>query len=895
MDQLNRLFDAGIDAVGMYAQATGRSSADVQNDLSYGRISAEEFIDVVSNAMETGAGGVQKIAGAAKEAGTSWQGTMDNMKAACTRGVLGIINAIDDGLKSIDLPTLREMIAGFGSFLESTLGKTGNVIKGLFQEWGAYIRPILSYFKAAFSQIPNAIAPAISAIKDFIGEILKSLSSGALKEDVQALCGTFISLGSVLSKLVKTALPVFSKALKLIGGNLTWIIPLVTAAVAGFKAWSILQTAAKRIQTMTKAISAATAAAKAATAATKLQIIGIGSVTVATTGEAAATPASTAAISLKQVAVGVLTRKIKLVTAAQWLWNAAMNAMSANPIGVLITAVAALTVGFGLLSAAASGSYYVITDAFQAAGEAASHFCSGIESAKSHLSEFNATLFASSEEQQALSDNMEEVQSGITGICKRASDERRGYTAEEIQKLDEYFEKLRELYAKELEIEQSKTQAIQQQALTQAETHNGSLAEYQTTAQEWIKTAREQADAETDLIETQTTNQIALLNQRYGDQADLSNAAYANEYNAIIENQQAQLDQINQGVGKVVAAYANGYAQRANLAGLEKQQTGADNASLESEQQRHSDRIFEIQYDSSLTDMKRMELIQYENTKHKNKMAAIWEALTENMSEEERNQLGVYMGMAAEAELYGGELEDETEDTVKAIIDTFDELPKGTREAMANAMSPMLDEMEKEEPKLYTKASSIGQGIIASLKRALQEHSPSKATRKLAKYFWMGYEEETDQYEPRLYHQADEVGRSLVEAFEAPLSGKKPQNPVHKLLSSMTVGSLPFSLLPKIDFSRWNPDNLMSQMQEAVAASHANVTSNVCAATYANVISKFDTSAFTNRVADACREGCEAAQFQADVSGKVILRDRIVGALVAPYVSEELAKGGVYE
>ena len=44
MEQLNRLTDNGINAVGMYAQATGRSAADVQSDLSDGIISSMDFI-----------------------------------------------------------------------------------------------------------------------------------------------------------------------------------------------------------------------------------------------------------------------------------------------------------------------------------------------------------------------------------------------------------------------------------------------------------------------------------------------------------------------------------------------------------------------------------------------------------------------------------------------------------------------------------------------------------------------------------------------------------------------------------------------------------------------------------------------------------------------------------
>ena len=41
--------------------------------------------------MAEGTNGVDKIAGAALQAGSSWTGTIDNMKAATTRGVLSIM------------------------------------------------------------------------------------------------------------------------------------------------------------------------------------------------------------------------------------------------------------------------------------------------------------------------------------------------------------------------------------------------------------------------------------------------------------------------------------------------------------------------------------------------------------------------------------------------------------------------------------------------------------------------------------------------------------------------------------------------------------------------------------------------------------------------------------
>src|SRR5690606_41327060 len=107
MDQLNRLFDAGIPAVELYAQATGMSAAEVQEALSKGAISAEQFIDTVTDAMMEGTGGVGKIAGAAKEAGTSWAAVFDKMRIAGARGVADVIETTDARSEKKRRPYLR--------------------------------------------------------------------------------------------------------------------------------------------------------------------------------------------------------------------------------------------------------------------------------------------------------------------------------------------------------------------------------------------------------------------------------------------------------------------------------------------------------------------------------------------------------------------------------------------------------------------------------------------------------------------------------------------------------------------------------------------------------------------------------------------------------------------
>lgn len=128
MDQLNRLTDVGIPAVNMYAQATGRAAASVQEDLSAGEISAQKFITTVSRAFETGTNGVLNISGAAKKAGDTWATTISNMKAAVTRGLTSMVNKTNEQLEKAGFGTIQDGIKKIGVAAENALGKIGSVL-----------------------------------------------------------------------------------------------------------------------------------------------------------------------------------------------------------------------------------------------------------------------------------------------------------------------------------------------------------------------------------------------------------------------------------------------------------------------------------------------------------------------------------------------------------------------------------------------------------------------------------------------------------------------------------------------------------------------------------------------------------------------------------------------
>lgn len=401
-----------------------------------------------------------------------------------------------------------------------------------------------------------------------------------------------------------------------------------------------------------------------------------------------------------------------------------------SPVGLACTAIGLAVAGIAI---AVNESQKKTKEAFENMSEGVSDFYNGLKSAEGYLDSFNTTMFATNEEQQKLQTQMDEVQKGITDICKTASDERRGYTQEEITQLDEYFKKLRELKDREIQIQQQIAGAITQQAVTNAETFQGSLDEYKVQSQEWIATAQKQSEQTKQLIEQGTIEEVALLNQKYGEQATMQNEAYATEYNNIMAQKQAKIDVANAEVAEVLEVYTKGYAERANQDGDFAEHIKHYNWEQEQEENRHNETINNIQNNKLLNTYNKNKAIQAENYRHTDEEKRIWEKMYKNMSKSEAEQLGVWLAMLSNTEIYGGDISKENQKMVDTIMKSYSVMPKGTKDAMKNAMKPMLEEMEKSEPSLFTKAKGIADGILNRLRKAFDVHSPSRKTRAIFK------------------------------------------------------------------------------------------------------------------------------------------------------------------
>lgn len=476
----------------------------------------------------------------------------------------------------------------------------------------------------------------------------------------------------------------------------------------------------------------------------------------------------TSGIGVTIKAIGTFTQALNVASGLMTSTSSTVNMLAkvisglASPVGVACSVIGVAVAGIVL---SLQNTTKETKEAFSNMGQSATDFINGIDTAQSHLSSFNSTLFASTEEQQKLQDEMQEIQNGITQICKTASDERRGYTQEEITQLDEYFTKLRNLKNKEIEIQSQIATAITQQATSNAETFQGSLEEYKVQSQEWIKTATEQKNATVKLIQDGTTQEIALLNQRYSTEESRRTEEYQKEYEAIMTQQQEKINAANQEVAQVTQIYANGYLARAGQNDGFYVLMQEYNQKLEAETARHNSAIEGIENNALLTQANKNSSKSQEEYRHKEEMKDIWNEMYKNMSEEQEKELGIWLAQVAQTEMYGGQIDDKTRALVDGILESYEEMPNGTRKAMEEAMSPMLDEMEKSEPSLFAKASSIANGIISRLRKAFDEHSPSRKTRKIMKFAVQPMEEELEAGKENLEKQADELAENMNNKF----------------------------------------------------------------------------------------------------------------------------------
>lgn len=246
MEHMQALFNAGIPALDIYASKVGMSTEEVSAQMSKGELKSADFIFALNEAFKTGAEGFPAIAGAAKEAGTSWAGTFDNMKAAVTRGTQAFIQAVETTAQAAGMPTVKSAVAGVGKFIESSMKVAAQAVVPLIKNMDLIAPAVITaaaavttykvatlaattVAKLANVEVGKHITMAnLSAIADGLRTKAKTAMTIATGNATTALA--LLTAGEGTAATVGAMLTVKEAALAAVKGVLTGQIGLATAA-----------------------------------------------------------------------------------------------------------------------------------------------------------------------------------------------------------------------------------------------------------------------------------------------------------------------------------------------------------------------------------------------------------------------------------------------------------------------------------------------------------------------------------------------------------------------------------------------------------------------------------------------------------------------------------------
>lgn len=236
-DQWQRLTDAGIPVLKIFAEKTGKSMAEVSDAFSKGQISAQEFNDVLMDALENGTESFPAVAGKAKEMAGSFATSFTNMSARIAIGIANIITAFNDFLADNSLPTIQEMIANFGSVIRDGLNWIAEEIPKALNALKDFFAPTAEAIKAATEKIQEAW----NSVRDTIAQKLDSNDSldfvkSALERIRDILPILVEKVGEFVAAFIKK-LPDIIDKVQTVADTIQGLMPLIAAVAGAFAAW----------------------------------------------------------------------------------------------------------------------------------------------------------------------------------------------------------------------------------------------------------------------------------------------------------------------------------------------------------------------------------------------------------------------------------------------------------------------------------------------------------------------------------------------------------------------------------------------------------------------------------------------------------------------------------
>lgn len=289
-------------------------------------------------------GALEQLSGSAETLGLAFYNSVaDNLKNAAntaTESINNITDSFNNGGLNEAIQTAGDEFANLAVEAASHAPEMVDTAVDFIEAFASGIALNKGRILGAAGEMAESMASGLAEllpsklqepVEDAIDAVAESLSDGGLREAGETAVDTLSNVVDAVGNLADKALPPLTKALDFAGENLDLIAASATAVFTAFKGYKVVNETTSILKKGVKTWKTASVAVDAYYAA---QLLAMESGV-----------ATNATLTAGQAVVGMFTGKVNLATKAQTLWNVAMKA---NPIGLVISAVAALAAGLSV-------------------------------------------------------------------------------------------------------------------------------------------------------------------------------------------------------------------------------------------------------------------------------------------------------------------------------------------------------------------------------------------------------------------------------------------------------------------------------------------------------------------------------------------------------------------
>ena len=704
---------------------------------------------------------------------------------------VGLISSLVDGLSKNSGSIIKAAQSAMSSFfggIRSVMGQIGPLageIVSLILEgfigyyglvWTAGVELVTQLITGIAKKAPDLIKSAQSAITNIVNGLKKNLPA-ILKAGIEIITQLIKGISQMLPNLFKTVVKTILNLAETILDNMDAIIDAVMDCIVAI-ADALLEALPVLLEKLPVILEKLIGGLVSGLLGNLDKIIEAGVKIIATLGEALLNPAH-----LAEIAIGVVKGLVTgIIDGIYSLASSIADAMidSCNSTKAYDEMMASIKERTEENRVKTQELKSAFVEAFSQGAEYAADFRDGISSAKDMMSGFNDEFIMSKEKQQELSQKMSDVQSEITNIARTAKEERRGYTDEEIQRLEDLFKQMQKVADQQLALQQARQEAATEMARQALESYQGDLEGYKTYCQDYLNTAQKQRDDVLSCAQEKYTTALAYAQQAFDDENGITKEQYDAAVQAAKESYDLAVSSANKEYSEVVKICQQGYSSKSDALqsylkkldeynvedqkitdkyneARKKVEDLAQQAITEAKKKGFSDRLAQEMANNA----KKSQLAELEIAEQAEHNKVLEKAAKDHSDKTVSAQEELFLQLVAEAEMYGADIDEETKKQVDKILDHYNGLEGDAKEAFANAGKGMISGLKEQEPLLFERASNIAGGVLSRLKKMFDINSPSRKTRKIFKQVVEGGEVGLEEEAPALIKQTERLASQV--------------------------------------------------------------------------------------------------------------------------------------